>query len=110
MRVFKRKEPNYEYDLRKLEMQLKATLQPISPRSEFVQELGAKILEKDIKIGPKFLISGKVSNGLLVAGGVVGSIIMIITSIRGLISIIGVIGYLFRFINKETQRQQISPV
>ena len=109
MRFFSKKRPNQNDDLRKLEKQLMSTLQPVLPRADFVRELGAKLAEKEIITGPKLLISKKVSNGLLVAGCVVGSFIMTITSIRGLISIIGIVGYLIQFLNRDTQRQKPSP-
>jgi hypothetical protein len=109
MRFLSKKRPNQNDDLRKLEKQLMTNLQPVFPRAEFVRELGAKLADKEIITTPKLLISKKVSNGLLVAGGVVGSLIMIITSIRGLISIIGIVGYLIQFLNRDSQGQHTSP-
>ena len=110
MRLFKKNAPDYEHDLKKLEMQLKASLRPVSPRTEFVRDLGAKLVKREIIISPKTLISKNASNALLVIGGVVGSFIMIITSIRGLISILGVVGYLLKYFHRNSKQQQISPV
>ena len=108
MLFLRKKDPNLEHDFRKLEMQLKATLRPVSPRSEFVNDLRVRLSDREIKIGPKIL-SMKISNSLLVAGGIIGSVIMILTSIKGLISLIGMIGIVFRFITRESQRRQTSP-
>ena len=108
MRFFRDKKPNTENDLRRLEMRLKATLQPVSPRTNFVRDLGAKLAEKEIIIGPKLILSKRVSNVLLIAGGVVGSVIMIITSIRGMISLISLVGMVYRFLNRDSKRQQPS--
>jgi hypothetical protein len=110
MRLFQKKQPNNEDELRKMEMRLMTTLQPVLPRAEFVRELGLKLAEKEILITPKFRLNKKLSNGLLVAGGVIGSIIMILTSIRGLVSLIGVVSYLVHFLNKNAHRQHPSPV
>ena len=108
MGFFRKKDPDMEYDLRKLEIQLMATLQPVSPRPEFVHGLRTRLAAKEIGIGSRIL-SKKISNNLLVAGGVVGSVIMIATSIKGLISLISVIGFIVRFITRESQRHQTSP-
>jgi hypothetical protein len=106
MKFLRKKDPDLEQDLRRLEMNLMATLRPISPRTEFVHGLRARLAEKEI--GPK-IFSWKFSNHLLVAGGVVGTIIMIATSIKGLISLIGMIGFVFRFLNRESRRHQATP-
>ncbi len=105
MRFLRKKTPDLDNDLRRLEKKLRETLIPVLPRIEFVRELGVKLAQKEIKTIQRFQISKSVSNGLLVAGGVIGSIIMIATSIRGLISIVGIIGYLVRFLNRDTQQQ-----
>lgn len=106
MKFLRKNEPDLEQDLRRLELNLMATLQPIAPRTEFVHELRARLAEKEF--GPK-LFSRKIPNHLLIAGGVVGTVIMIATSIKGLISLIGVIGIVFRFFTRESRRHQASP-
>jgi len=102
------KDPNRDEDLKLLESQLTAVLQPLDPRPEFVKSLRFQLATREIQVAPA-LLPRKVSNGLLVAGGVVGSILMLITSIRGLISLVSVIGLVFQRFNRNPQNQQITP-
>jgi hypothetical protein len=91
-----------EEEIEELETQLVAVLKPVLPRIEFVEGLKAGLLRNQIKQNPFSLSTMSVSKGLLVAGGVVGSIVMIITSIRGLISLFGLIGLLSQRVSKGT--------
>jgi hypothetical protein len=109
MGIFKKKEPEFDDELQKLEKQLMETLRPITPRAEFIRDLGSKLAAKEFIIGSKRFMPPSLSSSLLVAGGVIGSVIMIITSIRGLVSIISVLGYLFRNVSRQNQNQKVSP-
>ena len=67
-------------DLLKIESRLEEVFRPISPRLAFVEDLRLRLdqeMERKIK-------NKRVKNGLLVAGGVVGLAVMVITLIRSL--------------------------
>ena len=67
-------------DLLRIESRLEEVFRPISPRLAFVEDLRLRLdqeMERKIK-------NKRVKNGLLVAGGVVGLAVMVITLIRSL--------------------------
>jgi hypothetical protein len=69
-------------DLMRIEKQLNAVLKPVQPRMDFVQDLRGQL---DLEMAQK-MKSKKVKTGLLVAGGIVGAVVMIVTVIRTIIS------------------------
>lgn len=91
MRLFKRKQ--YDIDLSKLESRLAETFRPIAPRREFVDDLRSRLMAHRSPSAQDIVIQNQqaVPRGWLVAGGVVGSLLMLIVSIRGLLSIAGLI-------------------
>jgi len=91
MRLFKRKQK--DIDLSKLESRLAESLRPIAPRQEFVDDLRSRLLTHRSLSAQDIVIQNKqaVPRGWIVAGGVVGSLLMLIVSIRGLLSIAGLI-------------------
>ena len=74
------KKSNLSKDLLRIEGRLKEVFQPISPRIAFVEELRLRLDQEMVKKTK----SKKVRTGLLVAGGVVGLVVMVITLIRSL--------------------------
>ena len=98
-------------DIEELQLKLESTLTPVKPRPEFLAGLQAGLYARDIQMAAFPSISRKISNGLLVAGGVLGSLLMIIASIRGLISLFGLLGSISQRLFKVSpfrQRQQIT--
>ncbi len=91
MRLFKRKQK--DIDLTNLESRLAETLRPIAPRQDFVGDLRSRLMAHKALASQNIVIQDKqvVPRGWLVAGGVVGSLLMLIVSIRGLLSIAGLI-------------------
>jgi hypothetical protein len=108
MKFFRRKDPTIEADLKKLEMQLRLTLQPVAPRLDFVNSLQARLLSGTFQSGAKPLPQ-KISHGLIVFGGILGSILMIITGIRGLISLISLVRLVIQTMNRNVQKRQATP-
>jgi len=109
MKFFHQKEREMDEDLKELEVYLQQVLQPVAPRAEFTRRLNARIMSREIPPSSKIL-PPNITNGLLVAGGVLGSLIMLVTSIRGLISLISFVGLFFQYLNKNNQRRQVTPV
>lgn len=67
-------------DLLRIEGRLQEIFQPISPRISFVEDLRSRL---DLEMAKKTK-SKKVKTGLLVAGGIVGLAVMVVTLIRSL--------------------------
>ena len=74
------KNSNLSKDLLRIEGQLQEVLQPISPRIAFVEELRLRLDQEMVKRTK----SRKVKTSLLVAGGIVGLAVMVVTLIRSL--------------------------
>ena len=90
MRWFNRKK---YIDLQVMEDRLAATLIPVIPRQEFVSDLRSRLMAHASRSAPDLVIKKEpaISSGWLLAGGVGGSFLVLIMSIRGLLSIAGLI-------------------
>jgi len=91
-------------DLLRIESRLEEVFRPISPRSAFVEDLRFRLdreMEKKIK-------NKRVKNGLLVAGGVVGLVVMVITLIRSLTTWPSKIQSITNYLSKLRKREQIA--
>lgn len=108
MKFIKEKNSAIDQELKVLETKLKKYLQPVPPRSEFVSDLFVKMMSSDIHVPKKFL-GMPISNKLLIAGGIVGSLLMLITSIRSLLSLLGFLGLLIHYLQRNSRRQQTTP-
>ena len=88
-----------------LEMNLHRALVPIAPRPQFVKTLRHDILRQmsAIEYAPESLRYPAFQMGLLVISGIMGSLVVVITGIRGLISLIGVVGLLINWLNRNSQ-------
>jgi len=106
MRLFKRNSTGLDLELKKLERQLELVLHPVAPRPAFINNLKARLFAGDKPTEPS-RIPVRISNILLIAGGVVGSVLMVIASIRGILSLINILGSYFQ--NRNSQKQQITP-
>ncbi len=111
MKLFNRKQ--HTLDLEKIEARLAAAMQPVSPRAEFVSDLRARLLKSAPAPSPTLQldIAGKANSprGWLVAGGVAGSAVMLIIGLRGLLSIVGLIGLLLQRRQSEEPLPATSP-
>jgi hypothetical protein len=108
MKLFRRKDPGIDEELKKLEMKLLATLQPVAPRLDFVNNLQVRLLSGKFRSGSKPLTKN-VPHGILVFGGILGSIVMIITGVRGLIALVTVVRLVIQNMNRNSQKRQASP-
>jgi hypothetical protein len=91
MRLFNRKK---YIDLQVIEDRLSATLLPVIPRQEFVRDLRSRLMAHAANSTPDLVIRQEpaVSRGWILAGGVAGGLLVLIMSIRGILSIAGLIG------------------
>ena len=109
MNIFiSRKNPNIDEEIHLLENRLEEIFQPVIPRAEFIDDLRHRLQTREIVVSPGTLPK-KVSSGLLVAGGILGSVLMIITGIRGVISMVSVVRLVIEYFNRDTQKQQATP-
>ena len=65
-------------ELLRVENRLKEVLQPVQPRAGFIEELRIQLDQEMVQK----MKSRKVKTGLLVAGGIVGVAVMLITLVR----------------------------
>ena len=90
-----RKKTEVDADLQILELKLQNALFPISPRVDFIDGLRRNLLQQFSEVE---LATSKqnqnLQTGLLITGGILGSIFMVVAGVRGLVSLIGVIGLL----------------
>ena len=93
-------------DLLRIESRLEEVFRPISLRPAFVGDLRLRLdqeMERKIK-------NKRVKNGLLVAGGVVGLAVMVITLIRSLTTWPSKIQSITKNISKLRKREQAASV
>lgn len=92
-----------ERKLKRIETKLQSALQPVEPRADFVADLHNRLMiEMENKTKTR-----KVKKGLLVAGGIVGGTVMLVTIIRTLTSWDEFTDSLSQFINRNKKEQQI---
>jgi hypothetical protein len=70
-------------ELLRVESRLKEVLQPVQPRAGFIDELRIQLDQGMVQK----IKSRKVKTGLLVAGGIVGVTVMLITLIRSIMAL-----------------------
>lgn len=93
-------------DLLKIERRLQEVFQPISPRTTFVEELRLRLDQEMVKK----IKSKKVKNGLLVAGGIVGLVVMVITLIRSLTSLPSTFKSISKNLPRLRKREQVASI
>jgi hypothetical protein len=84
-----------------LENRLLETLVPVKPRTTFVENLRSSLLHQTQEIE---IISPRQTfpTSILVASAVLGSIFVLLTGMRGMISMLGVLGLIISWIRHET--------
>lgn len=93
-------------DLLRIENRLKDVFSPVTPRADFVAELQNK-LDQEMVARMK---TKKVQTSLLVAGGIVSLAVMVITIIRSLTALPGIIEGISKNLPKLRKRQQAASV
>ena len=87
-----------------LELKLQSALTPVAPRPEFAEGLRKRLLKQTPEISVAIEARRqKIQTGLLITGGVFGAVAMIFTGIRGIVSVVGIIGLLISMIKQEMQ-------
>lgn len=89
-------------DLLKIERRIQSVLQPVQPPAVFIQDLRTRLDQEMVKKTK----SKKVRTGLLVAGGIVGIAVMIITLIRSIASLPSVVKSISEKLPRIKKREQ----
>lgn len=103
MRLFKRKKREIEQE--KLEKKLDAALCRVEPRQEFIHDLRGRLMKRFVVEVPDSAVEPEsdIAPQWLVAGGVAGTVLMLIMSLRGLLSIVGLVGLLVKYLSHRKQ-------
>jgi len=89
-----------------LENLLAATLQPVEPRADFVKDLRTQLVgpEERSFLG---LPRRSLQNGVLVAGAAFSVLLLLATSVRVVVSVLGAVGLLHQF--NRGMKEQAAP-
>jgi len=93
-------------DLLKIESRLQQVLKPVRLRTDFVEELRIQLNQEMIKKAK----AKKVKTGLLLAGGVVGMVVMVITLVRSLINLPNKLKSKTKNLPRLRKRQQAASI
>jgi len=91
-------------ELRRIEKQLQNTLTPVTPRPSFVTQLEQELM---LEMGKKAKVK-KVRKGLLVAGGILGGVVMVVTLIKTLTSWEGLMETLGTWLSRQKEEHQTA--
>ena len=96
-------------ELQDLEKILHENLIPVDPRPQFVNDLRRALLRQFINAEISPSRQHKILHtGLLVTSGILGSIVVIITGIRGVVSLVGVVGLVISWF-KQNSHSSVAP-
>jgi hypothetical protein len=91
-------------DLLAIENQIRQVIEPIRPSAAFVADLRQRLDQQMLKKSK----TKRVKAGLLIAGGIVGIVVMIITLIRSLMSLPGVVKSIAKNFPRIKKREQAA--
>jgi hypothetical protein len=100
------KKSDLSKDLLRIERRLQEVFQPVSPRIAFVEELRLRLDQEMVRK----IKSKKVKTGLLVAGGIVGLTVMVITLIRSLTSWPKTLQSISKNLPRLRKREQVASI
>ena len=97
-------------DLQLFEITLQHTLIPVKPNSKYVQSLKRNLNQrfKELELQPSQPKHTILQTGLLLSGGIIGSFFVVLTGLRGLISVIGLVGLLISRYKRYSQ-ENLTP-
>ena len=105
-----RKPTELDEDLQRLETELSEILIHIEPEPQFVLALRQNLLKQlpNVELIPSPPQHQALQTGLLVAGGILGSVFVLLTGVRGFISLIGIVGLIISWF-KQNSRDSLVP-
>jgi len=87
-------------DLRDIEQNLAGTLRPVVPRQEFVRDIRARLIAHTFQSVP-VPVGRTIDRRWLFAGGALGSIFMLLTTLRGILAVIGLAALVVQYLGRE---------
>ena len=92
-------------DLQTFEIKLQQILKPVKPNSKYVYSLKRNLYQRytELELQPGQQKNTVLQTGLLLSGGIIGSFFVVLTGIRGLISVIGLAGLLINRYKRYSQ-------
>ncbi|HZD56321.1 MAG TPA: hypothetical protein VE136_06345 [Anaerolineales bacterium] len=96
-----------DHELARFESLLETYLQPVTPRADFVRELHRRLLDVS---RPSVKIPGEnhIRYGLIAAASLAGSLLVVATGIRALLTVLGALG-IIHFVKQQVGEKSISP-
>ena len=96
-------------EIQSLERELEEAFLSVRPRSEFVVNLRRNLLSQNFETNLAPTSNNQnLQTGILVTGGLLSAFLMVLTGVRGMVSILGVIGLLISVI-KENAQEATAP-
>jgi len=105
-----RKPTELDEDLQRVETELSEKLIQIEPETQFVIALRQNLLKQlpNVELTPSPPQHQVLQTGLLVAGGILGSVFVLLTGVRGFISFIGIVGLVISWIKQNSRDSLVS--
>ena len=90
------KPKEHDENLQMFEIKLQHILVPVKPNTKYVHSLRRNLNQryKELELQPGQRKHKVLQTGLLLSGGIIGSLFVVLTGLRGLISVIGLVGLL----------------
>ncbi len=102
--LFRKKQLVIDSEMLNFEKKLGMVFRPVEPRKEFVSGLRMRLMKHEVQPAAT-VVPQWVKNPYVIAGGVVGGLVILFTGIRAIISITGGIGILFYHMNQKSKDQ-----
>ena len=87
-------------DLQHIERDLTRALRPVVPRQEFIHDLRSRLIAHTFQSVP-VKAEKPMDRRWLLAGGVVGSLFVLLNTFRGVLTLIGLIGLIVQILVRE---------
>lgn len=105
------KPKEHDEDLQMFEIKLQHILTPVNPNTKYVKSLRRSLHQKykELELQPNQPKHTALQTGLLLSGGIIGSFFVLLTGLRGLISVIGLVGLLINR-HKRYSQENLTPI
>ncbi|MBE9524200.1 MAG: hypothetical protein IMY76_03820 [Chloroflexi bacterium] len=87
-------------DLHYIERGLSGVLRSVVPREDFLHDLRSRLVAHSFQSVP-VVTEKSIANRWLLAGGVAGSLFVLLSTIRGILTVIGLIGIIVQIFVRE---------
>jgi len=95
-------------ELQDMEQNLTGTLRPVVPRQEFVRDLRSRLIAHTFQSVP-VPVGKSIDRRWLIAGGALGSIFVLLSALRGILAVIGLVGLFVQYLGREKHSPASQP-